>query len=146
MENNSSEKRLACPHCGHENSQIADIWVSSVNDDAPVLCPKCKNALSYIEKNGLSGCEETENRRFGIRFSPVAALLPSLLIYLDWAFNEFTFRKDYGPIVYNVLIVLLISSTLASAKRWQKIKCLALWSGIFLLLMTGCSADMNWPR
>jgi aspartyl protease family protein len=50
-----------------------------------------------------------------------------------------TFREDSGQLVYEILLILIVSSALASGKMLQNLKYLAIWAGIFMIMMTGYS-------
>jgi aspartyl protease family protein len=61
------------------------------------------------------------------------------LIYLNRTFDVLTFKEDSGQIVYEILLILIVSSALAAGKIRQNLKYLAIWAGIFLVLMAGYS-------
>lgn len=80
-----------------------------------------------------------KNQGFFFKFCFIVALLAGLLIYLNNTFDVLSVKDDYGQIVYEILIVLLVGATLASGKIWPKIKYLAIWFAIFVFLMIGYS-------
>lgn len=79
------------------------------------------------------------NRDFLVKFCIIGALLSGLLIYLNRAFDVLSIKEDSGRIVYGILMVLVISATLANGKIWPKIKYLAIWFVIFVFFMIGYS-------
>ena len=50
-----------------------------------------------------------------------------------------SFSEDFGQIIYYILLLLMVSSAIVSGKLSQNIKYLAIWAGIFLVLMIGYS-------
>jgi aspartyl protease family protein len=134
-----SANRWICPRCGHENNRIADVWMNSMRDNDSVLCTQCQSLYSYQQVAALSGERKTKSRHFHIRLFIVATIILGLLVYLNRTFDVFGYNKDFGQIAYEMMIVLLISATLASGQIWQKVKYLSIWAGIFLVLMTGYS-------
>jgi hypothetical protein len=57
------------------------------------------------------------------------------MIYLNRSFDVLTFKEDSGQIVYEILLILIVSSALASGKIRQDSKYLAIWAGKLLVLM-----------
>jgi aspartyl protease family protein len=83
--------------------------------------------------------ETKANWNFNISYFIVVFLLLGLLIGLNRTFEVLTFKEDSGQLVYEILLILIVSSALASGKILQNLKYLAIWAGIFLILMTGYS-------
>ncbi len=65
--------------------------------------------------------------------------MSGLMVYLNRTFNVFSLKEDSGQIIYEILLILIVSSTLASGKIRQNFGYLAVWAGIFLILITGYS-------
>jgi hypothetical protein len=86
-----------------------------------------------VLRKGRSKCT------FNISFFIIVFLLSGLLIYLNRTFDVLTFKEDSGQIVYEILLILIVSSALAAGKIRQNLKYLAIWAGIFLVLMAGYS-------
>jgi clan AA aspartic protease (TIGR02281 family) len=63
------------------------------------------------------------------------------MIYLNRSFDVLTFKEDSGQKVYEILLILIVSSALASGKIGQDSKYLAIWAGIFLVLMADTGAS-----
>ena len=110
-----------------------------MEDGEPLLCLNCKKALRDNQTAGCLGSGKKANWNFNISFFIIVFLLSGLLIYLNRTFDVLTFKEDSGQIVYEILLILIVSSTLASGKIRQNLKYLAIWAGIFLILMTGYS-------
>lgn len=128
-----------CPHCGYVHISGADLSWDEVGDTKPAVCRNCKNPFDDDPSSGASGEEKTKARKSRVVFVIVAVLLTALLIYLNRSFNAFASKGDTGQIIYAVLLVLIISSSLASGKIWQKLKYLLIWAAIFLVFVTGYS-------
>jgi aspartyl protease family protein len=117
----SQKKDNFCAQCGAEN--IREPWMKSMDNDGYInLCSNCQ--------------KETGNGNYFTRFLILAVLMSGLLMYLNKTFDALSFKDDPGQIIYEILLVLIISSGLASGKMWQKIKYLAVWGLIFLVSMT----------
>ncbi|MCG8548909.1 MAG: TIGR02281 family clan AA aspartic protease, partial [Desulfobacterales bacterium] len=81
--------------------------------------------------------EEISDRNFNTGFFIIAVLLSGLVIWLNRTFDVITLKEDSGRIAYEILAILIVSSGLASGKIGQNLKYLAIWAGIFLIMMTG---------
>jgi aspartyl protease family protein len=66
-------------------------------------------------------------------------LLSGLLIYLNLTFDVIHFNNNYAQILYSVLLLGFLISRIATGKVLQNLKHLAIWAGIFLVMMTGYS-------
>jgi len=128
-----------CPHCGTENARIPEFWISSVGDEAPSVCSNCGKALFDDRKSGVSDGEKSGKPGFNMSFFIIAALLSGLLVYLNRTFDVLSLREDSGQVIYEILLVLIVSSSIASGKLWSNLRHLAIWAGIFLILIVGYS-------
>ncbi|WP_320041833.1 TIGR02281 family clan AA aspartic protease [uncultured Desulfobacter sp.] len=128
-----------CPHCGTENIRIADAWMKITSERNPHLCFNCKKDLYADIDPGYSENGKAEGRNFSIGFFIIAVLLSGLVIWLNRTFNVLTLKEDSGRIVYEIFVILIVSSGLASGKIRQNLKYLAIWAGIILIMMTGYS-------
>jgi len=129
-----------CTHCGVEHIrtiQVEDL-TRRENDDETALCSVCNEKLN--DRNGeRSGRETGGDGSFSLRFFVIAALLSSLMLYLNRTFGAISFKNDSGQIIYEFLILLIVSSSLASGKVRQNFSYLAIWAGIFLIALAGYS-------
>ncbi len=96
-----------------------------------------------LERQGatspVKGDKAGNNRKFNITFFMVSALLLCLILCLNRIFNIFSIEKDWGHLAYETMIVLVVSSALASGKIRENFKYLSIWGGIFIILLTGYS-------
>lgn len=136
MYSHKNDNICVCPHCGAENNRVTEDWLSIMGDSETTICFDCKKVLDDNQSPGYSGREKKTARGFNIRFFSIVVLLSGLMIYLNHTFSVFTFKENSGQVVYEILLVLIVSSTLASGKIRQKLKHLAIWAGIFLILVT----------
>lgn len=139
MSDQKKNNRCVCPHCGVDNNRGADVWLNAMSDEDSALGFNGKKTMDGDQSPGSSNDEKTADRHFNIRFFIIAVLLLGLLIYLNRTFDVFNFQSDAGSIIYEILIVFLISATIASGNIWLKFKYLGIWAGIFLIMMTGYS-------
>jgi aspartyl protease family protein len=139
MESHNNDNIVACPHCGNANLQPSKDWMRIMGGGESVCCSNCKEAIHWNQTSGPSGSDKTNNRKFSISFFIISVLLLGFVLYLNRTFAVLSFKKDLARIVYEVLIVLFVSSFLAYGKIGQKFKYLAIWAGIFLILMAGYS-------
>jgi len=117
----SNKKENICSQCGSEN--VKEPWTNSMeNDEHSNLCSNCQ--------------KKTGNGNYFTRFLIIAVLFSCFLVYLNKTFDALSFKEDSGQIIYEILLVLIISSALASGKMLQKFKYLAIWGLIFLVSMT----------
>jgi len=128
-----------CPHCGTENARIPEFWISSVGDEEPSVCSDCGKTLFEDQNSGVSDGEKAGKSGFHISFFIIAALLSGLIVYLNRAFDVLSFKEHSGQIIYEILLVLIVSSGIASGKIWSNLRHLAIWAGIFLILIVGYS-------
>lgn len=129
-----------CSHCGEENIraiQVKDLMGRDNNGES-MLCPACNEKLNEGSSN-QSGRENKSDGSFSFRFFIIAALLISFMIYLNRTFGAISFKADSGQIIYEFLMILIVSSSIASGKIRQNLSHLAIWAGIFLLAMAGYS-------
>jgi len=142
MDSHKNDDIDVCPHCGAENSEnigVSEAWLSGINDREPVQCFKCKKALHDDRNSDCPDSEKMTDRSFNIRFFIITVVLLGLLVYMNWTFEVFTFSRDSGQIIYEILVILIVSSALASGEIRRNLKYLAIWGGIFLILMVGYS-------
>jgi aspartyl protease family protein len=128
-----------CPHCGAENSPVEQNWMTRMRGGHTFECVNCKQAISRDRLQPGPDSKVKDSRRSRIIFFIVAALLFALVFYLNRTFSVLSIKKDSGQILYAIVIILLISSTLASGKSWQRFKFLILWAGIFIFSMAAYS-------
>ena len=128
-----------CPHCGTENARIPDLWLSSMGDGRQPDCSNCGKKLVDSENPGISEGEETRKPGFNVSFFIIAALLSGLIVYLNRNFEVLSFEEDSGQIIYEILLVLIVSAGIASGKIWSNLRHLAIWAAIFLIMITGYS-------
>lgn len=134
-----------CPHCGTKNFREVESWMDGMEDEKPQLCSNCQRALCENQSSGCLDSEKEANWNFNIGYFIIVLLLLGLLIYLNRTFEVLTFRENSGQFVYEILLILVISSALASGKILQNLKYLAIWTGIFMILMTGYSNKSGHP-
>ena len=128
-----------CPHCGAENDCSANAWINVMGDKTPPVCSHCNQPLDGKQTAGSPENGKSGERSFNILFFAIVFLLSALVIYLNHTFGVLTFRKDSGQIVYEIVLILFVSWVLASGKLRRNLKHLAIWAGIFLLLLAGYS-------
>lgn len=126
-----------CPHCGTENVRRAEVWMTGMSERDPLLCFNCKKYFYADIDPGSSENEKISGRNFNTGFFITAILLSGLVLWLNRTFDVLTLKEDSGRIVYEILVILIVSSSLASGKIRQNLKYLAIWAGIFLIMMTG---------
>jgi len=136
-ENNTDTQ--ICPHCGTENARIPDLWISTMSEGEQPVCSSCGKKLFDDRDAGLSDFEKTGQPGFNISFFIIAVLLCGLIVYLNRTFDVLSFEEDSGQIVYEILVVLIISAGIASGKVLSNLRHLAIWAGIFLILIVGYS-------
>lgn len=126
-----------CPHCGTENIRIAEFWMKSMGERDSHLCFNCKKDLYPDIDPGCSENKKIADRNFNTGFFIIAAFLSGLVIWLNRTFGVLTLKEDSGRIVYEIFVIFIVSSGLASGKIRQNLKYLAIWAAIFLIMMTG---------
>ena len=139
MYSRNNNNNCTCPHCGTEIVRASEAWINGMEDGEPLLCSNCEKALCDNQTSGCLGSGKKANWNFNISFFIIVFLLSGLLIYLNRTFDVLTFKEDSGQIVYEILLILIVSSALAAGKIRQNLKYLAIWAGIFLVLMAGYS-------
>jgi aspartyl protease family protein len=130
---------VVCPHCGTENDRISEFWLNSMDDREPVVCSNCKKTLYDEQNKSIPDSEKTGKPSFNISFFIITVLLSGLIIYLNRIFDVLSFKENPAQIAYEILIILLVSSTIASGKIRKNLKHLTIWAGIFLILIIGYS-------
>jgi hypothetical protein len=68
------------------------------------------------------------------------------MIYLNRSFDVLTFKEDSGQIVYEILLILIVSSALASGKIRQDSKYLAMQKNSVLKQMNFALTGSMKPR
>jgi aspartyl protease family protein len=131
--------QLICPHCNAEINLAEQTWMSGMRGYHSIHCHSCKKTISHNALLAITDNKREKKRNSKITFFIILFLLSGLLIFLNHNFGMIDMKKDAGKIVYEILIVLLVSSTLAYGKKRQGFVYLIIWAGIFLLLMTGYS-------
>ena len=82
--------------------------------------------------------KKNSDRNF-ISFFIIFVILSALIIFLNRTFNVFTLKQDWLQVIHEIILILIVSSALASGKIRQNLKYLSIWVGIFLVLLTGYS-------
>ena len=126
MYSRNTDNNCTCPHCGTDSLCASEAWINGIQDGEPLLCSSCKKSLSDNQSSGGSGSGIKAKRSFNISFFVIVILLSGLMIYLNRTFDVLTFKEDSGQIVYEILLILIVSSTLASGKIRQNLKYLAM--------------------
>jgi aspartyl protease family protein len=139
MYSRKNDNNLTCRLCGTENFRELESWMDCMEGEEPQHCSNCKKVLSESQSFGCLDSEKKANWNFNIGYFIIVLLLLGLLIFLNRTFEVLTFKEDSGQLVYEILLILIVSSALASGKILQNLKYLAIWAGIFLILMTGYS-------
>jgi aspartyl protease family protein len=134
-----NDYNCTCPYCGTENMRELDSRIEGMEDEETQLCSNCKRALYENQFSGSLGGGKKAYWNFNLSYFIIVFLLLGLVIYLNRTFNVLTFKEDSGQIVYEIIIILIVSSAMASGKILQNLKYLAIWAGIFIILMTGYS-------
>lgn len=120
-----NEDRRICPHCRAEYTGAKE-------------CPNCLNRNDSLSEY-LSENKEAEGGSRGKGFLIIAALLFGLVFYLNRSFGGLSSGGDSGQLYYQIFLILIISSILASGQLRRKLKYFLAWGGIFLVLMAGYS-------
>lgn len=128
-----------CPYCGAINSQTPEAWLNNMGGGEPLVCSSCKKTLDEKKTSSRLIRKKRANWNFNISFFIVLFILSALLIYLNRTFSVLTLKEDSGQIAYEIMLILIISSALASGKIRQNLKYLAIWFGIFIILIAGFS-------
>ncbi len=139
MYSRNNHNSCICPHCGTDNFRAAEVRINKIEDGEPFLCSNCKKTLCDNQSSGCRGSGKKTDWNFNISFFVIVFLLSGLLIHLNRTFNVLTFKEDSGQIFYEILLILIVSSALASGKIRQNLKYLAVWAGIFIILISGYS-------
>lgn len=139
MYNKNDDNSSVCPHCGVVYSPTPESWLNGMEDGKPLHCSSCKKTLDDNQSSTRLVGQKRANWKFNIRFFLVFIILSALMIYLNRTFGVLTFKKNSVQIVYEILLILIVSFVLASWKIRQNLKYLAIWIGIFLILITGYS-------
>lgn len=139
MYTEQSDDTCACPYCGAVDSYTPEGWSKLMEAEASLYCSSCKKPLDQDQFSRCTVRGKKSNWNFNIGFFIIVFLLSALTIYLNRTFDVFTLKEDSEQIVYEILLILLVSSALASGRIRQNLKHLAIWIGIFIILMTGYS-------
>lgn len=131
---------LICPHCGAENRRPADLWLDCMDAKTPLTCAQCNQAFDPSLGADAAGAAGAKARgAYWRRFLVVAILLAGLMFFLNRQFGGFTAGENSGQAIYALLLVGVISASLAAGKLRQKLRYLSIWGGIMLLVMLGYS-------
>ena len=132
--------RYICPHCGSENAPDANAWIQEMESGGSVLpvCAECGKPR-HGEALPISRTGETTGRFSVLKFLLIAGSLTAAVVYLNVHFGGIASEGAPGRMVYELLLILVISSSLASGRFFGKIKYLAIWGLIFMVFMVGYS-------
>ncbi len=135
MPGRDNDNHVFCPHCGTENAPDPDAWINGMDHTKPIFCVNCQKSLF----SGHLDDGHAVNWNFKLRFFIIAFLLAGLVVYLNRIFGVLTLKEDTGQVFYEVMLIVIVSSALSSGKVWQNFKYLAIWAGIFIVLISGYS-------
>lgn len=111
-----------------------------MDTETPLACAHCSHTFDPPQNAEQAGATATKAKGPAWRrFLVIAALLAGLLWFLNQSFGVFNSRQNSGQVIYALLLVGVISASLASGKMWQKLRYLSIWGGIMLLAMIGYS-------
>ncbi|MBI5549886.1 MAG: TIGR02281 family clan AA aspartic protease [Desulfobacterales bacterium] len=131
---------LICPHCGAENRRPAESWLDCMDAQTPVTCAQCSQALDPSLGADTAGAAGAKTKwAYWRRFLVIALLLAGLMFFLNKHFGVFTSGENSGQAIYTLLLVGVISASLAAGKMRQQLRYLSIWGGIMLLAMVGYS-------
>lgn len=136
MDKPNNNKRFICLHCGTENYQTAQAWMDMTDSE---VCRNCKKPLNMDDNSADSSDENRKSRTSLILFLLITILLLGMMFYLNRVFDIVTSKESFMEIVYEVLIILMISSSIAFGKTWQNFKYLMIWGIIFTACLVGYS-------
>lgn len=108
---------LECPHCGAEN----------IPRDDSMHCIRCRQYLLDPAAYSMG------KRRFLYRFLVITALLLIMVFFLNRTFNVLHGVEDYGRLMYGIIMIVFLSSALASGKIGQNLSYIGIWFGIFVV-------------
>jgi aspartyl protease family protein len=128
-----------CPHCGAVYSKPTDAWLDIMEGGESLRCSSCKKTFDNNQPPPRLVSEKKANWNFNISFFIIVLILSVIVIWLNRAFNILTLKEDWGEIVYEILIILVVSAALSSGKIRKNLKNLAIWIGIFIILIAGYS-------
>jgi aspartyl protease family protein len=134
MDKPNNNKRLICLHCGTENYQTSQAWMDMTDSE---VCRSCKKPLIMGDNSANSSDENRKSRTSLILFLLITILLLGMMFYLNRIFDIVNSKDDFLNIIYEILIILMISSAIAFGKTWQNLKYLMIWGVIFLICMIG---------
>jgi aspartyl protease family protein len=138
MQHEPSNPRRICPHCGAENTPAAETRGDGRHHSGAERCVTCGRSLPSMET--ADPPHARPHGRFStLNFLLIAGVLIALMAYLNYHFGALTADGGFGRIVYEILIVLVISASLASGRIVGNLKYLAIWGLIFMVLMVGYS-------
>jgi len=105
-----------------------------------------KNILPFNCNKSITNNDNPSNLRNkkksdwnSISFIFILVFLSGLILFLNRCFDVFNLKENSLQIVYEILLILIVSSALSSGKIRQNLKYLSIWAGIFLVLLTGYS-------
>ncbi len=146
MYSQNNDNNCTCPHCGTDSLRVSEAWIKGMENGEPLLCPNCKKELGDNQTSGWLGSGKKDDSNFNISFFIIVFLLSGLLIYLNRTFDVLTFKEDSGQIVYEILLILIVSSALASGKIRQNLKYLAMQKSWVLKQMSFALTGSMKPR
>ena len=74
-----------------------------------------------------------------MKFLLIVVSLSCLVYYLNMKFPTLDFRDNPWQILYGMLVIVFVSWILAGGKIGKNLKYLFIWTGMFLILITGYS-------
>ncbi len=139
MQSNTKRHESSCPQCGEDNSQSSEDWLNGMEGGKPPRCAGCGETLGAGRSSLRSSIQKGAAKNFNVPFFIIVVLLSGSAVYLNRIFGVLTLKADSGQIVYELVLILLVGSALASGKLRQNLKYLGIWAGIFLVLLAGYS-------
>lgn len=116
------------------------MWLDCMDAKTPVTCALCNQAFDPSRGADAAGAAGAKAKKpYWQRFLVVAILLAGLMFFLNQHFRVFTAGENSGQAIYALLLVGVISASLASGKIRQKLHYLSIWGGIILFAMIGYS-------
>lgn len=130
---------IVCPHCGAENIRVAKIWQNYIGLQDAMRCNRCEKVMDDSQDQDLSATETQDQRHFLVRFLIAAAVLSGMCLFLNRTFDVLRAKDNLIQIIYEAILILLVSSILATWKTGRKFKFLTIWFGIFMIMIVGYS-------
>ena len=128
-----------CQHCGTKIEQSSEAWIGIMEDSDSGRCPGCREPADNRPVFDHKRVEKPKSRKFNLTFFIISILLLGLMVYLNRIFNVLSVKKDLAHLAYAILLIVIISSALASGKVWKKFKHLTIWAVIFIIFIVGYS-------